>query len=110
METTVTNNMTNTESKEWTCCHCGKVFSENVRPIVDNNHRQLYCSSCADDCLEYCDCCGEYYRADETDFTTVNCGRCDGDYEWWCDECAYFNGIWECSHCGDIFPDNPDVK
>ena len=108
METTVTTNITNAKNREWTCSYCGKAFSEDVRPIVDNNG-QLYCSSCADDCLEYCDVCGEYYRTDETNFTTVNCGRYDGDYENWCEDCTYFQGVWKCVHCRDIFPDNPDA-
>ena len=68
------------------CTDCGDYYNTDDMILIDGEY---YCENC----VHYCDYCGEYHLADE-------CHWIDAVNRYVCDDCLDNNFIY-CEHCGD---------
>ena len=77
-------------SNEIICADCGCVIDEEDAEFIDGTY---YCH----DCCNYCECCNEYYRGNDT---YVN------NYGYVCEDCLDSGDFIQCEDCGEWFRTN----
>lgn len=78
------------------CSYCGEYFLDD--DYVTDCNGDIYCESCRDDQLSYCEKCDEYSDSD-------NFVRIENLDEWWCEDCAS-SYAYHCENCGDWISEN----
>ena len=86
----VQDNINCCHSDEIICADCGCVIDEEDAEFIDGTY---YCH----DCCNYCECCNEYYRGNET---YVN------SYGYVCEDCLDSEDFIQCEDCGEWFRTN----
>ena len=86
----VQDNINCCQSNEIICADCGCVIDEEDAEFIDGTY---YCH----DCCNYCECCNEYYRGNNT---YVN------NYGYVCEDCLDSEDFIQCEDCGEWFRTN----
>lgn len=84
------------------CANCGEYVREDDATYCNGEY---YCDACVDDCLAWCEHCGEYHPADEVE--EVRTGYRRGNTEYWCEYCRE-RDAYQCENCGGWFSDGCD--
>lgn len=80
------------------CANCGALTLIDEGIIPNDAWDRLYCRDCAADCLEFCDCCEEYYAYTDY-FRDAHVGR---HTERWCESCINVDAFY-CEDCGEWY-------
>ncbi len=78
------------------CSYCGEYLLDD--DYVTDCNGDIYCESCRDDQLSYCEKCDEYSDSD-------NFVRIENLDEWWCEDCTS-SYAYRCENCGDWVSEN----